>query len=66
MLTEFLKNNVGDRLAPFVAVAIFVAVVGVALWLTPRVSKWIDKRRMETPDFYHGMHTEPPEDTAEE
>lgn len=66
MLIDFLKDNVGDSMAPFAAIAVFVVVVGVALWLTPRIAKWIDERRKETPGFYEEMHTQPPEDAAEE
>lgn len=65
MLTELLKEYVGQNAAPFAAVALFVAVVGVSLWLTPRAAKWIDGRRSEKPGFYDGMLERPPEEDGE-
>ena len=66
MLLDILKNNVGRNLAPFVAIALFVMVVGVSLWLTPRLAKWIDERRKDTPGFYDGMRERPMDDGEEE
>ena len=65
MLFEFLKNNVGQHGAPFVAIIMFVIVVGVSLWFTPRIAAWIDKRRKDIPGFYDGMHEQPPEEGEE-
>lgn len=66
MLWGFLKENVGQRSAPFVAIALFVAVVGVSLWLTPRLAKWIDKKRKDSPGFYDGMMEQPSKDGEDE
>ena len=52
MLFDFLRSHVGENAAPFVAVVLFVLVVGVSLWLTPRLARWIDNRRKGTPGFY--------------
>ena len=49
MLFEYLRGHVGENAAPFVGVALFVVVVGVSLWLTPRLAYWIDKQKKETP-----------------
>ena len=61
MLIEFLKAHVGQNAAPFVAIMLFVIVVGVSLWLTPRLAKWIDTRRKNTTGFYDDMLERPPE-----
>ncbi len=66
MLYDFLKANVGENGAPFVAVAIFVVIVGAALWITPRLARWIDSRRNLSKGFYDGMLEQPPEDTDKE
>jgi len=66
MLINFLKSHVGQNAMPFVAIALFVAVVGVSLWLTPRLARWIDERRKDSPGFYDGMHEHPPEDGEKE
>lgn len=65
MLFGFLKEYVGENAAPFVAIALFVLVVGVSLWLTPRLARWIDAHRNDTKDFYDGMMEQPPEDSEE-
>ena len=62
MLFELLKNNLGRNGAPFAAIVMFVIVVGLSLWLTPRIAAWIDKRGKDIPGFYDGMHEQPPEE----
>ena len=62
MLMDFLKAHVGENAVPFVAVALFVVVVGASLWLTPRLAKWVDQRKKETPGFYDGMLEKPEEE----
>ena len=65
MLFDFLKSTVGENVAPFAAIALFVVVVGASLWLTPRLAKWIDEKRKDTRGFYDGM-LEQPLETDEE
>ena len=62
MLSDFIVKHFGGNAAPFAAIAVFVFVVGVSLWLTPRLAKWIDEKRKDVPGFYDGMHEQPPED----
>lgn len=62
MLSGFLETHFGGNLAPFAAIALFLIVVGMSLWLTPRLAKWIDERRKDVSGFYDGMHEQPPED----
>ena len=65
MLSKFLVEHFGGNSAPFAALAVFVAVVGISLWLTPRLAKWIDERRKDVPGFYDGMCEQPTEDGEE-
>ena len=65
MLIGFLKSWVGQSAAPFVAIALFVVIVGVSLILTPRIAGWIDTRKKKTPGFYDGMLEQPPESDEE-
>ena len=60
MLYEWLKNHLGQTTAPIAAIVLFVVVVGVSIWLTPRIARWIDGRRGKTRGFYDGMMEEPP------
>ncbi len=66
MLLELMKTYVGQTAAPFAAIALFVIVVGAALWLTPRIAGWIDARRNSTPGFYDGMLEEPANEEEKE
>ena len=61
MLTDFLKECFGGNLAPFAAIGLFVFIVGVSLWLTPKLAKWIDKHRDANKGFYDDIMEEPPE-----
>ena len=65
MLSGLLGKHFAGHLAPFAAIALFVFVVGLSLWLTPRLAKWIDERRKEVSGFYDGMHEQPPENGEE-
>ena len=62
MLYELLDTRLGQIAAPIAAIALFVLVVGVSLWLTPRLARWIDERRGKARGFYDGMMEKPPED----
>ena len=66
MLMELLRRYVGQNAAPFAGIALFVGVVGVSLWLTPRIAKWIDARRNKESGFFDGMLEQPPENDEKE
>ena len=66
MLIESLKDIVPAGAAPFAAVFLFVFVVGLSLWITPRLAKWIDKRRSESRGFYDDILEQPPQDSEKE
>ena len=65
MLSKFLVNNFAGNAAPIAAIAVFVIVVGVSLWITPRLAKWVDERRKDVPGFFDGMREQPEEDREE-
>ena len=66
MLFDLLIRYVGENAAPFVAIALFVIVVGVSLWLTPKIAKFVDARQNTSADFYGDIMEEPPEQAGEE
>ena len=59
MLT-LLKGHVSDAAAPFIFLALFLVIVGGALWLTPRLARWLDKKDAANKSYYDGMLTEDP------
>ena len=60
-MIELVKRYVDNPvLVPIIIIALFVAVVGAALWLTPRLAALWDKRDKENKSFYDGMLTEDP------
>ena len=66
MLWDFFEKNLNQNTAPFAAIAVFVLVVGVSLWLTPRLARWIDGRKQQDRGFYAGMLQQPAEETDKE
>jgi len=70
-MLELLKGHVGDAAAPFIFAALFLIIVGGALYLTPRIARWLDKKDAQHKSYYDGMLTEdpgrtPPEEQPEE
>ena len=59
MLSLF-RDHVSDAAAPFIFVILFLVIVGAALWLTPRLAKWLDKKEAGHKGYYDGMLTEDP------
>ncbi len=59
-MITLLKGHVSDAAAPFVFVALFLVIVGAALWITPRLAKWLDRKDTENKSYYDGMLTEDP------
>lgn len=59
MLT-LLRGHVSDAVAPFIFLALFLVIVGGALWLTPRLARWLDKKDAQHKSYYDGMLTEDP------
>lgn len=59
-MLSLLKGHVSDAAAPFIFVALFLVIVGAALWLTPRLAKWLDQKDAQNKSYYDGMLTEDP------
>lgn len=65
-MLSLLKGHVSDAAAPFIFAALFLIIVGGALWLTPRLAKWLDKKEAGHKGYYDGMLTEDPNKPAPE
>ena len=46
-----------EILAPAVFLVLFIGIVGTALYLTPRLAAWVDRRRQKGP--YDGVAETP-------
>ncbi len=65
-MISLLRGHVSDAAAPFVFVILFLVIVGAALWITPRLASWLDKKDIENKSYYDGMLTEDPNAPKEE
>lgn len=65
-MLSLLKNHVGEAAAPFIFLALFLVIVGGALWLTPRIAKWLDERSAANKGYFDGMLEEEPSKKEEE
>ncbi len=65
-MLNLLKNVVGETAAPFIFLILFLVIVGAALWLTPRLARWLDRKSSARKGFYDDMLTEDPKKTQEE
>ena len=43
-MLELLKGAVGETAAPLVFLVLFLVIGGGAVWLTPRLARWLDQR----------------------
>ena len=59
-MLSLLRDHVSDAAAPFIFVILFLVIVGAALWLAPRLAKWLDKKEAGHKGYYDGMLTEDP------
>ena len=59
-MLSLLKGYVGEVAAPFIFLALFLVIVGGALWLTPRVARWLEKKDQRSPGYFDGMLEEDP------
>ena len=65
-MLELLKNYVGDAAAPAIFLVLFLVIVGGALWLTPRIASWLDKKDRANPGYFDGMLEEDPSENKED
>ncbi len=54
-MLELIKPYVSEAAAPLIFAVLFLVIVGGALWLTPRLAKWLDKKDKENPGYFDGM-----------
>lgn len=64
-MITLLRGHISDAAAPFVFLAVFLFIGGAALWLTPRLAAWLDKKEAQNKSYFDGMLTEDP-NAAEE
>ena len=60
MITELLKHTDNEAIIILAIIALFLVVVGAALYLTPRLARWLDKREKTHPGYFDGMLEEDP------
>lgn len=65
-MLSLLRGHVSDAMAPFIFVVLFLVIVGSALWLTPRLARWLDEKDAKHKSYYDGMLTEDPNAPKEE
>ena len=59
-MLSLLKGYVGEAAAPFIFLILFLVIVGGALWLTPRIARWLEKKDQRNPGYFDGMLEEDP------
>lgn len=59
MLT-LLRDHVGDTAAPLIFLVLFLVIVGGALWITPRLARWLDQKEAQNKGYFDGMLEEDP------
>ena len=64
-MLSLLKGSVGETAAPLIFLVLFLAIVGGALWVTPRLAKWLDQREAKNKSYFDGMLEEDPAETAD-
>lgn len=66
MITELIKRADNDLVTILAIAALFLVVVGGALYLTPRIARWLDNREKTHPGYFDGMMEQPPEAAEEQ
>lgn len=59
MLT-LLRGHISEAAAPIIFTVLFLVIVGGALWLTPRLAAWLDKKDASNRGYFDGMLEEDP------
>lgn len=60
MLT-LLQDHIGETAAPLIFLVLFLVIVGGALWVTPRLARWLDKKDAQNKGYFDGMLEEEPQ-----
>ena len=59
-MLSLLKEHVGETAAPVIFLVLFLIIVGGALWLTPRLAAWLDRKDAAHKGYFDGMLEEDP------
>lgn len=60
-MQAFYQHFAGSTIAaPAIFLVLFLVIVGGALYLTPRLAAWLDKKSDKHPGYFDGMLTEDP------
>ena len=59
-MLSMLEGRVSDAAAPVIFLVMFVVIVGGALWVTPRLARWLDRREENNKGYFDGMLEEDP------
>lgn len=59
-MVTLLRGHISNAAAPFIFLAVFLFIGGAALWITPRLAAWLDKKAAQNKGYYDGMLTEDP------
>lgn len=63
-MLSLLEGRVSEAAAPLIFLALFLIIVGGALWLTPRLARWLDQRAAKNKSYFDGMLEEAPPKTT--
>lgn len=63
-MVSLLEGRVSEAAAPLIFLALFLIIVGGALWLTPRLARWLDQRADKNRSYFDGMLEEDPKEAA--
>ena len=64
-MLSLLRGSVGEAAAPVIFLVLFLVIVGGALWVTPRLAKWLDRREAGSRGYFDGMLEEDPAKKAD-
>ena len=63
-MLSLLEGRVSEAAAPAIFLVMFLVIVGGALWITPRLARWMDRRADRNKSYYDGMLEEDPRQSA--
>lgn len=63
-MLSLLEGRVSEAAAPVIFLVLFLVIVGGALWITPRLARWLDQRADRHRGYFDGMLEEDPRQSA--
>ena len=61
---KLLQDSAGETTAPLLFLVLFLLIVGLALYLTPRIAHWLERKDRNSPGYFDTMLDSPPEAPA--